>query len=92
MIDCRDKKGKLLKVGDKIKCIGEEIHSITTLNKIYKIEKIKPYYSDNFMIYYFNDSYLDWSSSQYIKENFIKVNDNLKIKIRKLKKLINHIS
>lgn len=88
MNECRDAKGNILKVGDKIK----EIHGITTLNKIYTIEKIKPHFSNSFMIYYFNDSYLDWSSNWYIRENFIKVNDNLKIKIRKLKKLINHIS
>lgn len=81
MNKCRDAKGNLLKVGDRVKCIigiEGDAYSII-LNKIYRIFSI-----DDEIIYISKEDGDGWYSFR-----FVKVNDCLKNKIRKLKRLLN---
>lgn len=81
MKKCRDAKGNLLKVGDQVKCIigiEGDAYSII-LDKIYKIFSI-----DDEIIYISKKDGDGWYSFR-----FVKVNDCLKNKIRKLKRLLN---
>lgn len=79
----RDRNGNLLKIGDKIKRVVDtyKFGRITT-GKVYIIISTYTYFPGVEVINDCNE--LEWFNA----ENFIKVNNCLKIKIRKLKKLI----
>lgn len=84
MNDAKDAKGNLLKVGDKVKRIypGNFSYDVcVTLNSVYKIIEITLC-----SLIIIDDK---GKSSPYDSNKFIKINDCLKNKIRKLKKLIN---
>lgn len=80
-----DIKGNILKVGDYIIPLSSA-HYIFRNKEYYKIEKIL----NKQIVLIKNDfNRLDWMSSDYLSSNFIKKVNCLKIKIRKLKRLIN---
>lgn len=84
MNECRDAKGNLLKVGDRVKCIsnkGLNILGAPILNKIYRIFSFRNAFPDNIIITD-TEGYDGWYSTRFVKV------DCLKNKIRKLKRLI----
>lgn len=79
----KDAKGNILNVGDRVKCIdNKQYEKQLTFGKIYNILKI----NNNISILLFQDD-LNHIGNAY-SWRFTKVNNCLKIKIRKLKKLI----